>query len=204
MEGKQRPIKPMESVWYQYERIFTDDYKAISPEYKDFLLKFTQEEYPNVHNEPYRRVWTKPISTYANNYNLFDISLAPLDENMFNKVKSQLKVIEAGFHHKAVILQNYGPYQIDIKNAIQFGGGFDYTANGILVDKVKNHKDWHSSIKKLVNNPDMLKALQDNLQATVKDTYSMDKVTDDRRDLYLSLLKNQKENNMANIETTTV
>jgi hypothetical protein len=26
--------------------------------------------------EPYRRVWTKPISTYALNYNLFDISLS--------------------------------------------------------------------------------------------------------------------------------
>jgi hypothetical protein len=27
---------PKESVWYQYEKIFTDDYKTISPEYKDF------------------------------------------------------------------------------------------------------------------------------------------------------------------------
>jgi hypothetical protein len=94
----QRPIKPMESVWYQYERIFTEDYTTVSPEYKDFLLKFKQEEYPNVENEPYRRVWTKPISSYASNYNLFDISLAPIEENDFNKVKSQLKVIEAGFH----------------------------------------------------------------------------------------------------------
>jgi hypothetical protein len=73
---------------YQYEKIFTDDYKTISPEYKDFLMKFTQTEYADIANEPYRRVWTKPISTYALNYNLFDISLAPLDE-LFNKVKSQ-------------------------------------------------------------------------------------------------------------------
>jgi hypothetical protein len=72
-QQRTRNIMPMESVWYQYEKIFTDDYKAISPEYRDFLLKFKQEEYPNVANEPYRRVWTKPISTYATNYNLFDI-----------------------------------------------------------------------------------------------------------------------------------
>ncbi len=26
----------------------------------------------------YRRVWTKPITTYASNYNNFDISMAPL------------------------------------------------------------------------------------------------------------------------------
>ena len=67
-----------------------------------------------VQNEPYRRVWTKPITSYASNYNLFDISLAPLKESTFNKVKSQLKVIEAGFHKKAIIAQDFGPYQIDM------------------------------------------------------------------------------------------
>jgi hypothetical protein len=151
-------------------------------------MKFSQEEYPNIANEAYRRVWTKPISTYASNYNLFDISLAPLEENIFNKVKSQLKVIEAGFHHKAIIAQNFGPYKIDLNNAIQYGGGFDMTANGILVDSNKNHKDWYTSIKKLIQNPEVVTALQDNLHNTVKDTYSMDKVTENRRALYLDLI----------------
>ena len=193
----QRAILPKESVWYQYERIFTDDYKSISPEYKEFLLKFKQEEYPNVANEPYRRVWTKPISTYASNYNLFDISLAPIEENLFNKVKSQLKVIEAGFHHKAIIAQDFGPYQIDLKNAIQFGGEIDLTANGILIESKKNHKDWYTAIKKLVLNPELVKTLQDNLYNTVKDTYSIDKVTENRRKLYLELIENKRiENNV--------
>ena len=183
-----RNITPKESVWYKYEQIFTDNYTSVSPEYRDFLMKFTQDEYPNIANEPYRRVWTKPISTYASNYNLFDISLAPIEEHIFNKVKSQLKVIEAGFHHKAIIAQNFGPYQIDLKNAIQYGGGFDTTANGILVDSVKNHKDWYGAIKKLIQNPDMVKTLQENLYNTVKDTYSMDKVTEERRKLYLDIL----------------
>ena len=190
-EQKTRPITPMESVWYKYEQIFTDNYKTISPEYKEFLMKFTQDEYPNVANEPYRRVWTKPISTYASNYNLFDISLAPLEENIFNKVKSQLKVIEAGFHHKAIIAQNFGPYKIDLTNTIQFGGGFDLTANGILIDSTKNHKDWYSSIKKLIQNPEVVTALQENLYNTVKDLYSIDKVTEDRRALYLELINNK-------------
>jgi glycosyltransferase involved in cell wall biosynthesis len=187
-----RNITPMESVWYQYEKIFTDDYKTISPEYKEFLMKFKQIEYENIANEPYRRVWTKPISTYASNYNLFDISLAPLEENTFNKVKSQLKVIEAGFHHKAIIAQNFGPYQIDIKNAIQFGGGFDTTANGILIDTNKNHKDWYTSIKKLITNPEIIPVLQNNLYETVKNSYSMDTVTENRRQLYLDLLEKNK------------
>lgn len=187
-EQKTRSITPMESVWYKYEQIFTDNYQTVSPEYKEFLMKFTQDEYPNIANEAYRRVWTKPISTYASNYNLFDISLAPLEENIFNKVKSQLKVIEAGFHHKAIIAQNFGPYKIDLTNAIQYGGGFDMTANGILVDSNKNHKDWYTSIKKLIQNPEVVTALQENLHNTVKDTYSMDKVTEERRALYLDLI----------------
>jgi glycosyltransferase involved in cell wall biosynthesis len=186
-QQKVRQITPMESVWFRYEKIFTDNYQIVSPEYKSHLMKFTLDEFQNVANEPYRRVWTKPISTYASNYNLFDISLAPLEENIFNKVKSQLKVIEAGFHHKAIIAQDFGPYKIDLKNAIQYGGGFDETANGILIDSKKNHKDWYSSLKKLITNPEIIPVLQENLYNTVKDTYSMNKVTEDRKQLYLKL-----------------
>jgi hypothetical protein len=35
------------------------------------------------------------------------------------------------------IAQNFGPYQIDLKNSLVFGGGFDLTANSILVDTAK-------------------------------------------------------------------
>jgi hypothetical protein len=121
--------------------------------------------------------------------------LAPLVENTFNKVKSQLKVIEAGFHHKAIIAQDFGPYTIDLKNAIKFGGGFDESGNAILIDSNKNHKDWYGAVKKLITNPHIIKVLQENLYETVKDTYSMDKVTEQRRELYLSLIKEMKEKN---------
>lgn len=106
----QRPIKPHESVWYEYEKIFTDNYKIVSPEYKEFLLSFKNEEYPNVENEPYRRVWTKPVSTYASNYNLMDISLAPIEENLFNKCKcivgNSLVSTNKGFKHIEDIVKN--------------------------------------------------------------------------------------------------
>jgi glycosyltransferase involved in cell wall biosynthesis len=119
---------------------------------------------------------------------------------MFNKCKSQLKVIEAGFHHKAIIAQDFGPYQIDLKNAIQFGGTLDLTANGILVESKKNHKDWYGAIKKLATNPEAVKALQDNLYETVKDTYSIDKVCETRKNLYQKLYK--KHNPEMAIELT--
>jgi hypothetical protein len=100
-------------------------------------------------------------------------------------------VIEAGFHKKVIIAQNFGPYKIDLKNAFIKGGDFDETANGVLIDSVKNHKDWYTSIKKLVNNPEMIKVLQNNLNETIKNLYSIDKVTEDRRNLYHELVKNK-------------
>lgn len=204
-EQSQRPIKPQESVWYQYEKIFTDDYKSVSPEYRDFLLKFKQEEYADIENEPYRRVWTKPINSYASNYNLFDVSIAPLEENVFNAMKSQLKIVEAGFHKKALIAQNFGPYQLDLKHAMTKGtkqeeAQFDPNGNAFLIDSVKNHKDWYKTIKRLINNPEMVDVVAENLYNTVKDTYSIEAVTKDRRELYLNLLNKEKTTIFA--ETT--
>lgn len=194
----QRPIQPKESVWYQYERIFTNDYDSVSKEYKDFLLSFKKGEYSDIANESYRRVWTKNISTYASNYNLFDISLAPIEENLFNKVKSQLKVIEAGFHKKAIVAQDFGPYQIDLTNAYIKADSkkglpkFDETANAYLVSSSRNHKQWYQHLKRLITNPEQIKILQTNLHNTVKDTYSIETVTKNRRDLYLNAIKNNK------------
>jgi glycosyltransferase involved in cell wall biosynthesis len=191
-EQTQRPIKPMESVWYKYEQIFTDNYSSVSEGYKKHLLTFSKDEYPDVANEPYRRVWTKPVSTYASNYNLFDISLAPLSENLFNKVKSQLKVIESGFHKKALIAQDFGPYQIDLTNvrvkALDKNNPvtFDETGNAYLVNN--NSKEWYQFVKRLITNPEQIEILSENLYNTVKDKYSIEAVSKQRRELYLSLL----------------
>lgn len=191
----QRPIKPHESVWYEYEKIFTDNYKIVSPEYKEFLLSFKNEEYPNVENEPYRRVWTKPVSTYATNYNCFDIALAPIEENIFNSVKSSLKITEAAFHNKAIIAQNFGPYKIDTINAIKFGGEIDPNGNCILVDANKNHKDWYKAIKKLILEPELLEMIKTNLHRDITAKYSMSVVTSQRRDLYHKLVSDLKNKN---------
>ena len=191
-EQKQRPIKPKESIWYQYEKIFTDDYNLVSEDYKNFLLSFENKEYENFKNEPYRRVWTKPITSYATNYNLFDISLAPLKESTFNRVKSQLKVIEAGFHKKAIIAQDFGPYQIDIVEAYEKGGTINENGNGFLVPTVKNHKLWYSHIKRLIENPELITKLGDNLYNYVNGKYDMKSVCTQRRDLYKKLISEKK------------
>ena len=197
-EQKQRPIKPEESVWCRYEEIFTNKYSSVSPKYKEFLLRYTKDEEFDTSNEPYRRVWTKPISSYASNYNLFDISLAPLEENIFNRVKSQLKVVESGFHKKAIIAQDYGPYTIDINHAWKSGEGIG-EGNGLLVDSHRNHKDWYRYLKTLINNPEKIKELGESLHETVSKNYHIDVVTEKRKNLYIKLI--EEKNKVKNLVT---
>jgi glycosyltransferase involved in cell wall biosynthesis len=183
----QRAIKPEETVWARYEEIFTDNYKIVSPKYKDFLSKFEEKEFFGWENENYVRVWTRPVTTYAKNYSKFDISLAPIQNHIFNRMKSQLKVIEAGFYKKALIASNVGPYTIDLKHALRQGQFTD--GNALLVNESNNHSDWSKNIKKLVENPNMIVDLGERLYETVKDKYDLNNVTKERAEFYKSLIK---------------
>jgi len=186
-EQKQRDIKPEETVWVRYEEIFTNKYGVVDPKHKDFLLKFKDEEYVSDTLPFYNRVWTKPVTSYASNYRLFDVSLAPIKDHIFNRVKSQLKVIEAGFYKKAIIASNVGPYTIDLKHSLKNGEFTD--GNALLVDEVRSHSDWAKYMKKLIDNPNFAYDLGQRLYETVKDTYDLNKVTADRAELYSSLVR---------------
>jgi glycosyltransferase involved in cell wall biosynthesis len=185
-EQKQRPIKPHETVWYEYEKIFTDNYNIVSPEYKFFLEKFIQDPFEGEEKENYLRVWTKPVTSYAKNYSKFDVSLAPIKPHIFNKVKSQLKVIEAGFYKKALIASNYGPYTIDLTHCLKNGEFVD--GNALLVDEVRNHSDWAKNIKKCIQNPNMVKDMGERLYEHVSQRYDLAIVTKTRSEFYKSLV----------------
>ena len=188
-EMTERPIQPTESVWYRYEQMMTSDYSIVSPEYKNFLLNFFKDlEYPNVENEHYRRCWTKDIDHYYQHYANIDVLLAPLEVKDFNKVKSQLKVIECAFSHTALIASDFGPYTIDLTSAIERGGNINKQGNALLVDENKNHKNWLKYIKKLIKDPELVKMLQDNLYNDIKDKYNLTIVTKDRADFYKNIL----------------
>jgi len=175
-EKKTRDIKPEETVWTKYESIFTNNYSEIDRDYLNFLKLYKEVEYDDK-DKPYIRRWTKEISKYATNYNYFDVSLAPLFVSTFNQNKSQLKVIEAGFFKKALIASETDPYTMDIVSS----------ENGLLVDPSKNHKQWHQHMKRLVENPNMIEDLGNKLYETVKDTYSLKKVTKDRVEFLKSI-----------------
>ena len=186
-EQKQRPILPHETVWARYEEIFTDKYSIISEDYKKYLMDFTEVDYKLETDLAYQRVWTKPVTTYAMNYSKLDVSLAPIKNHIFNRMKSQLKVIEAGFYKKALIASDIGPYTIDLKHSLKNGEFVD--GNALLVDEHRNHSDWSKYIKKLVNNPNMIKDMGERLYETVKDTYDLRNVTKTRAEWYKTLVK---------------
>jgi glycosyltransferase involved in cell wall biosynthesis len=186
-EQKKRNILPHETVWAQYEKIFTQNLTTVSEDYKKYLLEYTQEVYPDELSEPYVRVWTKPVTSYAKNYSKFDVSLAPIKNHMFNRMKSQLKVIEAGFYKKAIIASDLGPYTIDLKHCLKNGTFVD--GNALLVGENRNHSDWSKFIEKLVKNPNMVKDMGERLYETVKDKYDLNNVTRDRAQFYKSLIK---------------
>jgi glycosyltransferase involved in cell wall biosynthesis len=185
-EHVKRNIKPEETVWAQYEKIFTQDYKIVTDNYKKYLQLYNQDVFPNEMTESYLRVWTKPVTSYAKNYSKFDVSLAPIKNHMFNRMKSQLKVIEAGFYKKAIIASNIGPYTLDLKHCLKNGEFVD--GNALLVDEVRNHSDWAKYMEKLIKNPNMAKDMGERLYETVKDKYDLNIVTKDRAEFYKSIL----------------
>ena len=105
---------------------------------------------------------------------------------MFNQVKSQLKVIEAGFYKKALIASEVGPYTIDLRHALKNGQFTD--GNALLVSESRNHSDWAKNIKKLIDNPNMIVDLGERLYETVKERYDLNVVTKTRAEFYKSIV----------------
>ena len=190
-EVETRPIYPQESVWCDYEKIFTDNYRTISLEHKDFLMKYMAGVDDPFTNEPYRRMWTRHINDYATHYQNVDVLIAPLKENDFNKVKSELKEIECGFTHTAFIGQNFGAYTINLVPMIEKGGKINEEGTALLVDSSKNHKQWAKYINKLADDADMLKKLQDNLYNFVKYRYSLAEICKQRVEFYKSIVNKE-------------
>lgn len=185
-----RPMMPKESVWYEYEKILTDNYKVVSPQYKEWLNRFIPNaKYEFEDNEPYKRRWTKGIMSYCTHYNDIDVLLAPLDDNKFNSFKSELKLIEAGMMNKAAVVSDFGPYQLGTINYFEKGGNVNPDGNCILIDKMKAHKDWAKTIEKLVKNPEHIEKLRTNLHNFVKDKYDLANVTHERAAWYKEITK---------------
>ena len=113
---------------------------------------------------------------YHNLYNFLDIALVPLVNNKFNNLKSELKLIEAGFYKKPVIVDNVHPYRDLIK----------HKQNAMVVNK---YTDWYKHAKYLLQNPNARIELGEALYETVQ-PYHIKETNKKRLKFYEDVLKN--------------
>jgi glycosyltransferase involved in cell wall biosynthesis len=174
------------NMWTAFENIFTNNgINVKNNEYREWLKlsddngRLNYGYIEKFKDEFYQRRWTKPIFTYGTMYNESDIALAPLKSGLlFNKAKSQLKIIEAGAHKCPVIASNYGPYTLDVVDG----------KNGFLInDNDKN--GWYNKMKWFLENPSAIKEMGESLHELVMEKYTLEKINKKRADFFKAICK---------------
>jgi len=108
-------------------------------------------------------------------YNYIDVSMIPLNDNLFNRMKSPVKLIEAGWYGKGVIVQNIEPYTswLTDENSI----------------RINNKFQWQMAVKKCIQNPNMVEAMARALCEDCFELFNLGKWNITRRQIYEELLK---------------
>jgi len=184
-----RKILPHETIWTKFEEIFTNNYSICSPEYTEYLKKYTKNDFLSnpVSELDYLRRWTLPLTQYGKHYDYCDVCLAPLEENKFNEVKSELKMIESGFKKKVLIAQDFGAHGAIMKNG----------ENGILIPSKDNNKGWYKAIKKVILDKDYRENLANNLNKFVLENYTLEVVTKKRVEIYKNIYEKKNKVEVA-------
>jgi len=172
---KQRDIKSEESVYLHYENLLTNNHKMITdPDYLQWLSNYERNiQYENEGN--FARRWTQKANVYAQVLDETDIVIAPLADNKFNYMKSNLKQVECWTRKLPIICSDIPPYNIHGR----------HMENCVLIPSEKNaHKYWKKYLKKLILDADLRKKLGEQLYEDFKEEYSLKNVTKKRADFY--------------------
>jgi len=104
------------------------------------------------------------LHQYAFMYDHWDISLIPLQNTTFNRCKSNLKLLEAGFKKTAAIVSGIHPYAPDMVDGV----------NCIKIPANADAKAWFRAVRELVNNPKLRETIAENLHECVVKNYSLE------------------------------
>ena len=173
--SQQRDIKSQESVYLVYEKILTDNHRLIdNPDYLQWLMNFERNvKYDDENN--FGRRWTQKANTYAQVLDETDIVLAPLADNEFNKMKSNLKQVECWTRKLPIVCSDIPPYNVHGR----------HMENCVLIPSKKNsHKYWKKYLKQLILDADLRKRLGDQLYEDFKSDYNLADVTAKRVKFY--------------------
>jgi glycosyltransferase involved in cell wall biosynthesis len=149
------------------EKVLTNNYSRLTEPLS------LEESYKFPKDYPYQRVpYQYDVNKYAYMYSNFDVSIAPLENTLFNRCKSELKMVEAGVLKKAIIVSNIHPFTI-----------FANKKNSILVND--NKRGWHDAMSKLIKNPNLKNDLTEQLSLDVKELYNLEDVNHTRKQILI-------------------
>lgn len=180
---KQRDIKSEESTYFGYEKILTDNHRMIkNPDYLQWLMNF--ERNVKYHDEGnYCRRWTQKANVYAQVLDETDIVIAPLADNMFNRMKSNLKQVECWSRKLPIVCSDIPPYNVHGR----------HMENCVLIPSEKNSfKHWAKYLKKLILDAELRKKIGEQLFDDFKEDYNLVNVTKKRAEFYKKVVKSQQ------------
>lgn len=176
---KQRDIESHESVYFQYEKILTDNHRIIKDKnYLGWLMNFHQNGVYPVENNFARR-WTQKANNYGTVLDEADIVIAPLDDNKFNRLKSNLKQVECWTRKLPIVCSGIPPYTTEGR----------HMENCVLIPFAKNsYSDWQKYLKKLILDKELRDKLGQQLYDDFKEKYNLKNVTNKRADFYKNIV----------------
>lgn len=178
LEGVAFLKRVVHEPYVQFEHLMTDGLSNMPKYYTDYLKTFSPLMEHIGYDQPYRRVWSRDVLNYIQGYNEMDVCLVPLKNTEFNSCKSNLKLVEAGFMDKTVIVSDIEPYSQDAKHGV----------NCLTVKSGRDHIDWYVSIRKLILDKKLREELRDNLRKDMLQKYNIDVVGKKRFDFYKNIL----------------
>lgn len=119
----------------------------------------------------YKRIETKDImkGEFGKIYEDIDVLLVPLTNNKFNRCKSELKFIEAGFTNTAVISSKVIPYS-----------NFGVNEEDCLFVKEPTPQAWAKAVKKILREKELFYKIRDINSLRVKYSRSLEDITKKR------------------------
>ena len=180
----QQAVKDVVANYPQVEFVYTNLYgdiwnnppkeirKQIIPECKELGC----HGYHGVCNKSY-----VSFDKYAKTINKLklDIGLAPLQDNLFNRSKSNLRILEYWSDKIAVIASSVRPYSETIKDNV----------NGLLA---KEKMDWYKAMEKLILDEELRNKLKENGWKSLNEHWNAEKNAHKLYEIYQDIIKNFK------------
>ena len=119
-----------------------------------------------------------PIFLYSKNLHVqkWDIGICPIEDNVFNRSKSNLKYLEFSYHNISCICSNVENYANTVT----------HRENGLLAENTD--ESWYENLYELVNNKELRDHMSKNGEKLIREDYDIKEDFVGWYDLYQSLL----------------